>query len=365
MELRHGFTTGTCAAGAARAAALGLTTGLIPDSVEVATPSGITARLEIREKTLKPGEFARCAVRKDAGDDPDVTNGCLIFARVEECQEKGVTIEGGEGVGRVTKPGLRVPPGEAAINPVPRTMIRDAVTEFLGQELMGLKATISVPRGREIAEETFNPRLGILGGISIIGTSGIVRPMSVDALKTSLVCALDVARAMGHETIILVPGNLGEKAFLRRFKVPAEQVVQISNYLGFMLTEAGRKEFSRIILAGHPGKLAKFARGDLDTHSSKSPPAMDIVTQILKDSGLEGPIVEAVKDSSTVEGIIQQLKKRDKLFMMVDVANIIERKARDLLGPGVGTGVVLFDMQMDVIGISRGAADWQKGLRTT
>lgn len=336
----------------------------MPGSVEVVTPSGVAARLEVLEEEFRPGEFVRCAVRKDAGDDPDVTHGCLIVARVEQCQEGGVVINGGKGVGRVTKPGLRMPPGEAAINPVPREMIRASVSEFI-PEGMGLSVTISVPGGEAIAEKTFNPRLGIIGGISIIGTTGIVRPMSQESFKTSLVCALDVAGAMGYETVVLVPGNLGEKAFQKTFKVAPEQVVQIGNYLGFMLIEARKRKFWRIILAGHPGKLAKFIRGDLDTHSMKSPPAMDAVIKILEENGLEKSIIEAVKDSPTVEGIIQQLKKCDKLFMMEHVANIIEEKAKDLLSPDVETGAVLFDMQMRLVAISKGAGDWQKSLQTT
>ncbi|MHC4357798.1 MAG: cobalt-precorrin-5B (C(1))-methyltransferase CbiD [Planctomycetota bacterium] len=368
MNHSYGFTTGTCAAGAAKAAAQALTQtagkGPVPDSVTVPTPSGITATLDILEKEFKAGLFAQCAVRKDAGDDPDVTHGCLIFARVETCPETGVFIYGGEGVGRVTKPGLRIPPGEAAINPVPRKMIRDSVSDFMGRNA-GFKVTISVPEGTQIAEKTFNPRLGILGGISIIGTSGIVRPMSLESHKTSLVCALDVAKAMGHKTIVLVPGNLGENAFKRAFKVPSEQVVQISNYLGFMLTEARKSGFSRILLAGHPGKLAKFLRGDLDTHSMKSSPAMDVVLSVLEENGLEQDVIESVKDSTTVEGIIRGLRRRNHLSMMGDIADRIEDKAKDFLGPAVDTGVVLFDMEMDVISISRGGTDWQKRLRTT
>ncbi len=332
--------------------------------MKVPTPSGITATLEILEKEFKAGSFAQCAVRKDAGDDPDVTHGRLIFARVETCPETGVFIDGGEGVGKVTKPGLRVPPGEAAINPVPRKMIRDSVRDLLRRG-MGFKVTISVPEGAEIAEKTFNPRLGILGGISIIGTSGLVKPMSLESHKTSLVCALDVAKAMGHKTIILVPGNLGESAFLRTFNVPAEQVVQISNYLGFMLTEAKKSGFSRILLAGHPGKLAKFLRGDLDTHSMKSPPAMDVVLSVLEENGLEEAVIESIKESPTVEGIIRGLRERNHLSMMDDLAKRIEDKAREFLGPAVDTGAVLFDMEMDVIGISRGVTDWQESLRTT
>lgn len=363
INLRYGFTTGTCAAGAAKAAAQGLVRGDIPDWVEITTPSGIIARLEILEKRLRPGHFAQCAVRKDAGDDPDITDGCMVFARVELSTERGIVIQGSDGVGRVTRPGLRVPPGEAAINPVPRRMIRDSINGLILQGA-GLEVTISVPDGEEIARQTFNPRLGIVGGISIIGTTGIVRPMSREAQKASLVCALDVARAMGYSTVVLVPGNLGENAFLRNFCVYAEQVVQISNYLGFMLTEAKKRGFREIILAGHPGKLAKFIRGDLDTHSMKSPPAMDVVVGILEEEGVERTLVAAAKNSPTVEGIIQELRGRGMLSVMGNVADRIEGKLQKFLGPAVDTGVVLFDMQMGIVGISKGARNWQKKLPT-
>ncbi len=376
-NLRYGYTTGSCAAGAALAATQGLLTGAIPDRVELPTPSGISLKLEILEKSLGK-DYASCAIRKDAGSDPDVTHGCLVFARItpyypachsERSEESSksnkekILIEGGEGVGRVTKPGLRVSPGQAAINPTPRDMIKCAVAPLL-KEWSGLKVTISVPGGEELAKQTFNPRLGILGGISIIGTSGIVRPMSQEALKDSLTACLDVAKALGYETIVLVPGNLGERACRRHFNLPQEQVVQMGNFLGFMLVEAALRNFSRIILAGHPGKLAKLIRGDLDTHSLKSAPATDIMEKILEEEGLEEETLKTLKDSPTVEGILQGLKLLNKLKLIDCVADRIEFAAETLLHGKVEMGVILFDMELGIAGLSRGARKWQGGLAT-
>jgi len=366
-NLRYGYTTGSCAAGATLAATQGLLTGIIPDRVELLTPSGVSLVLEILEKSLAE-DSASCAVRKDAGSDPDVTHGCLVFAHITPYKEK-ILIDGGEGVGRVTKPGLRVPPGQAAINPVPRDMIQSAAVPLL-KKWSGLKITIPVPGGEELARKTFNPRLGILGGISIIGTTGIVRPMSQEALKDSITACLDVARALGHETTVLVPGNLGERACRRNFKLPQEQVVEMGNFLGFTLVEAAKRGFLRIILAGHPGKLAKLLRGDLDTHSLKSAPAMDIINKILKEEGLEEEALRTLDNSLTVEGILQGLKSRGKLEFMDRVADRIESEAvrviHELPPPQKKTevGVVLFDMELGIAGLSKGAKKWQEGLGT-
>ncbi|MBI5124952.1 MAG: cobalamin biosynthesis protein CbiD [Planctomycetes bacterium] len=380
-NLRYGYTTGSCAAGATLAATQGLLTGIIPDRVELLTPSGVSLRLEILEKSLTE-DSASCAVRKDAGSDPDVTHGCLVFARIaphypschsdpehnegeespQPSKEK-ILIDGGVGVGRVTKPGLRVPPGQAAINPVPRDMIHSAAAPLL-KKWRGLEVTISVPGGEELARKTFNPRLGILGGISIIGTTGIVRPMSQEALKDSITACLDVARALGHETTVLVPGNLGERACRRNFKLPQEQVVEMGNFLGFTLVEAAKRGFRRIILAGHPGKLAKLLRGDLDTHSLKSAPAMDIINKILKEEGLEEEALHTLDNSLTVEGILQGLKSRGKLELMDCVADRIESEAETLLQRKTEMGVILFDMELGIAGLSKGAKKWQEGLGT-
>ena len=220
MSLRSGYTTGSCATAAARAATIGLFQGNIPDEVEINTPIGVTLCVKILDKQLSQ-YTSECSVQKDAGDDPDITHGCKIHARVERNDINTIEIDGGEGVGRITKPGLQVAIGQAAINPVPRRMIEHAVREVVG-EGTGVKIIISVPNGKLLAEKTFNFRLGIVGGISIIGTTGIVRPMSEDAFKHSLLCGLDIARGYGYETVVFVPGNIGERSIHSLTDIPAD-----------------------------------------------------------------------------------------------------------------------------------------------
>lgn len=387
-HLRTGYTTGTCAAAAAKASAIGLLTGTIPDAVEIDTPIGKALKLTILEKGLGRG-FAKCAVKKDAGDDPDVTHGCMVFARVELIPPQppfekggngGIIIEGGDGVGVVTKPGLQIPPGEPAINPVPRRMITDALSECgvskgkysdLNSAIRNpqsafssLRVTISVPNGEEIAKETFNPRLGIIGGISIIGTTGIVKPMSEAAIKASLVLSLDVAKALGLDSVVLVPGNIGERAALQWFRLPREQVVLMSNYVGFMLLEAVKRGFENVLLAGHPGKLAKLIRGDFCTHSSKSKSANDVIINMLNDEKHVGSgIVGKAKQSPTIEGIIELLKKHDSLSIFNTVADKIEDAVSKFTNKRLKTGVILFNMNCEPIGISRGTEYWRKCLQ--
>ncbi|MCF6158503.1 MAG: cobalamin biosynthesis protein CbiD [wastewater metagenome] len=366
MSLRSGYTTGSCAAAAAKAATIGLFQGGIPDDVEITTPIGVKLKLKILDKHLS-GTESSCAVQKDAGDDPDVTNGCKVYAHIKRIDSKTVEIDGGEGVGRVTKPGLQVPVGEAAINPVPRRMIQDVVHEVIGND-RGVKVVISVPDGKVLGERTCNPRLGIIGGISIIGTTGIVRPMSEDAFKTSLLCGLDIARAEGHETVVLVPGSLGERSVLRLANISKEQVVQTSNFIGFMLDEAQKRHFKKIILAGHPGKLAKLLRGDFHTHSAVSKPANDILIGIIHRTSRSKSILNSLKEVSTVEGIIELLQDHNA-SIMEEVAEMIEAKVlaffRDKQPNSViKAGIILFNMKGSVIGISRNAQLWLSTIKT-
>jgi len=384
MTLRSGYTTGSCATAAAKAAAIGLFTGNIPDEVEIDTPAGIKLKLSVYHKQLSADEAA-CAVQKDAGDDPDVTNGCYVHAKVKRNFTQTIEIDGGEGVGRVTKPGLQVPVGHAAINPVPRRMIEGAVKEVIGNNC-GLKIVISVPDGKTLGEKTFNPKLGIIGGISIIGTTGIVRPMSEDAFKTSLLCGLDIAQGIGYETVVLVPGSLGERSILNLFNIPKDQVIQISNFVGFMLTAAGQRNFKRIILAGHPGKLAKLLRGDFQTHSAVSKPANDILIDIIvqkvqyggQESGVRGQktetrlpnaILNHLKEVSTIEGIVELLREYKYLSIMDEVAEKVETKVLEFYRdkqpfPTLEVGVILFDMKGSIIGISNSAQTWLNVTKT-
>ncbi|MCD7843434.1 MAG: cobalt-precorrin-5B (C(1))-methyltransferase CbiD [Clostridiales bacterium] len=268
QRLRCGYTTGTCAAAAARGAAELLLTGVAPNLLRVETPSGVTVEVEVEDARLLES-CARCAVRKDAGDDPDITDGVLVWATVERTEAPGVTIDGGEGVGRVTRPGLDQPPGAAAINSAPRRMITEQLESALRAvgASCGLRAVISIPQGRALAEKTFNPRLGIEGGLSVLGTSGIVRPMSEAALVASIHAELDVHRAEGTLDLLVSPGNYGADFARDVLGLDLSQSVQCSNYIGDTLDYAAAKGFRSLLLVGHLGKLVKCAAGVMNTHS--------------------------------------------------------------------------------------------------
>jgi cobalt-precorrin-5B (C1)-methyltransferase len=342
-ELRRGFTTGSCAAAAAKAAALGAISGVVPSQVEISLPNGRRVSFEVRDGEASGGT-GNCSVVKDAGDDPDVTNALKIVARVTVIKSGTVSIYGGDGVGRATKPGLQVAVGEAGINPVPRAMIRREVEGVLPAGA-GARVVISVPGGEKIAHKTFNPRLGIVGGISILGTTGIVEPKSVEACKSSLVCALDVARAEGFETVCLTPGNIGERGARMLGFLRDDQIVQTSNYVGFMMDEAIRRGFKHIILAGHPGKLAKLVQGHFMTHHSATKSACGVVVQIAREHGLSGRSLEEAVESPTVEGIIQIVKREARMDILNVLAQQIRRAAEDRLRRMADVRVFLFDMQ--------------------
>ncbi|MEE1187630.1 MAG: cobalt-precorrin-5B (C(1))-methyltransferase CbiD, partial [Acutalibacteraceae bacterium] len=282
-QLRCGYTTGTCAALAAEGATQLLLTGTAPKTLSVRTPKGWTVEVvpEVCEKT--EDGTARCAVRKDAGDDPDVTDGMPVVATVSirEPSSEAVVIDGGDGVGRVTKPGLDQPVGNAAINRVPRQMIRDAVLDVC-EELDydpvtkgAVQVVISIPGGEERAKKTFNPKLGVEGGLSVLGTSGIVEPMSEQALKDTIAVELRQAFELQKQAgvprpaVLLTPGNYG-KDFLdaQGWSDLAVPVVKISNYVGDALDAAVSIGFEDILLAGHIGKLVKVAGNIMNTHSS-------------------------------------------------------------------------------------------------
>ncbi|MDD4892138.1 MAG: cobalt-precorrin-5B (C(1))-methyltransferase CbiD, partial [Phycisphaerae bacterium] len=230
MTLRSGITTGTCAAAAAMAATTVLLGQPAPTEVLVALPDGRTIPVPVLYSRADV-QAATAAVRKDAGDDPDVTDGLSIVATVSWALAGDITFAAGEGVGTVTKPGLQVPPGEPAINPVPRVMIRQAVRSLTGRPM---RVEVSIPGGREVAAKTFNPRLGVVGGLSILGTTGIVRPYCVAALRAALRCSLDVAAACGVTAPVLVPGNIGAKAASANFALRDEQVIEVGNEWGYV-----------------------------------------------------------------------------------------------------------------------------------
>ncbi len=360
MKHNHGYTTGSCAAGAAKGAAYGLFQGAIPDTVDLTIPADVKLKLSLIHRRVGK-DFAECAVRKYSGDDPDVTNGCEVYVRVTRSEANGIRFMGGDGVGLVTKPGLQIPQGEPAINPVPRSMIKGSLKEVLGKH-GGLDITVSVPGGKKLAKKTFNGRLGIVDGISIIGTTGIVRPMSLDSFKVSLLCGLDVAKAAGHDSIVLVPGSIGETGFLKHFNISKYQVIQMSNFVGFMLDEAVKRGFSNVIIGGHPGKLAKLIRGDFNTHSSKSKPANDILIKIFKREKISSALINELNDSSTVEGMVEIIKEHNDMQVFDRIADDVQSAADRNISSKAKIGTILFDMRKNIIGVSKGFKDWQRSL---
>ena len=266
-RLRCGYTTGTCAALAAGGAASLLLLGEAPERLSLVTPKGLA--VEAAPEGLRyEGDAAVCGVRKDGGDDADATHGLVVVARVEKSPGPGVRIHGGEGVGRVTKPGLDQPVGAAAINRVPRQMIEAQARAVCAKAgyAGGLEVTLSIPGGQEAAQKTFNPALGVEGGLSILGTSGIVEPMSQQALVDTIALELNQAAALGARGLILTPGNYGEE-FLRQHPLGGAPVVKVSNFIGDALDLAAGHPFRQVLLVGHIGKLVKLAGGVMNTHS--------------------------------------------------------------------------------------------------
>ncbi|MDP1991334.1 MAG: cobalt-precorrin-5B (C(1))-methyltransferase CbiD [Syntrophales bacterium] len=347
--LRTGYTTGSCAAAAAKAAVLLFAEGRVAEHVEIPLPGGERIELPLVYSRLTEGG-AEAAVIKDAGDDPDVTNGALILASVAWNGGEEVDFSAGEGVGTVTKPGLAIPPGEPAINPVPRRMIREAIREITP---LGVRVTIAIPGGAELARKTFNPRIGVLGGLSILGTTGIVRPFSCSAIRETLRCTLSVAAAAGVRAPVFVPGHIGERAARVHFRVVDEQVVEVGNEWGFVLEEALRRPFSTLLIVGHPGKLAKLTAGDWDTHSGRSGSALPIVARMHEEIlGRPAP------PATTVEGLFAALTATDKKTLGDALATAVKKAVGARTEGRLTPAVVLIDLGGRIIGTSGDLKPW-------
>ena len=322
--MRYGFTTGSCAAAAAKAAAYMLLTGREKTKITIETPKGIPYTAQILRICRKEREVS-CAVEKDGGDDPDITTGALICAKVSFPEETGrkaggapeketggktgtgrppeqaqIVIDGGFGVGRVTKPGLDQPVGNAAINHVPREMIEREVLQVCQvlDYYGSLSVEISVPEGEHLAERTFNPRLGIVGGISILGTSGVVEPMSTQAILDTIRVELRQQRALGREDVVISPGNYGLDFLKNTYHYDLDKSVKCSNFIGLSIDMAVEEGFRRLLLAGHIGKLIKVAGGIMNTHSREGDCRMELLTAFAVKCGVAA--VDAAKLLSCV-----------------------------------------------------------------
>lgn len=305
--LRRGWTTGSCAAAASQAAAILLLTGSAPAEIRLLTPGGVTFNLPVEQASLHDGE-AVCVVRKDAGDDPDITNGVLISSAVRRA-DSGIVIDGGSGVGRVTRPGLAEPVGEAAINPGPRAQIKAALGRAAQENGYegGFSVVISVENGEELALQTYNSHLGIIGGISILGTSGIVEPMSEKALVDTICLEMDSLYAAGQRVAFLCPGNYGADFARDTLGLDLERAVKCSNFIGEAFDHAAYRGYPEILLVGHAGKLVKMAAGVMNTHSSVADARQEIFTAHAALCGAPRETLEGLMAAISVDACVELL----------------------------------------------------------
>ncbi|GAB6158364.1 cobalt-precorrin-5B (C(1))-methyltransferase CbiD [Desulfotomaculum varum] len=363
--LRNGFTTGSCAAAAAKAAALALVQGTIARQVTITLPRGGSLTLPVNRVEVGEGS-CRAEVIKDAGDDPDVTHGLAIVAEVCLLKDE-IIVAGGPGVGKVTKPGLAVPVGQAAINPVPRQMIEQEVRQVLGPR-QGARVIISVPGGEAVAAQTMNPRLGIVGGISILGTGGIVRPMSEDAYRRSLVPQIDQAVALGYRQLVLTPGRLGvNKA--EAMGLPTAAVVETSNFIGTMLEECARRPVEAVLLLGHLGKLVKVAAGIFYTLGRAADARREIITAQAALQGAPHHVIVALMNMNTADEAVDILKSAGLTAVFQRLAAAASRRAAGHVQDKLKVGTVMYALSGEIVGYDAAAREiggqlgWRNGLK--
>ena len=350
--LRNGYTTGSCAAAAAQAAAQMLLLGGTVERVALKTPNGTVLQLPILEIKRAPNAVT-CAVQKDSGDDPDITNGMLVFATVSRSLADGVQIDGGVGIGRVTKPGLDQPVGAAAINSVPRKMIEDAVRSVLrtADYAGGVEVLIFAPQGAELAQKTFNPRLGIEGGLSILGTTGIVEPMSEQALVDTIRVCLRQKKANGHTVALLTPGNYGADFIKQTFSLdPNRAAVMTSNFIGDALDICCELSFSGVVLIGHIGKLVKLAGNMMNTHSKYGDCRMELLAAHAAAAGLKSEKAKQLLTCATCDDALrildeEGLRAQTLLSLTQKIGEAIRRRCAGQLK----TGAILFSKEYGLL----------------
>lgn len=352
-QLRCGYTTGTCAALAAAGAAEFLLSGKKPETLSLMTPKGIPVETAPAFLLIKE-ETAVCGVVKDGGDDADVTHGLTIEAHVKKSDRPGIFIDGGEGVGRVTKPGLDQPVGFAAINRVPRRMIEEQVRQVcdkLGYD-GGMEVLICIPGGKEAAQKTFNPMLGVEGGLSILGTSGIVEPMSEQALVDTIAVELRQAAALGAKRLILTPGNYGED-FLREYQIAEDTVpvIKCSNFIGDALDIASTHPFEEVLLVGHIGKLVKLAGGVMNTHSRYADCRTELVCAHAAVCGASPETCLALLQAATTDACIEILDSAQLRVPVLDrLLEAIQQHLEHRVRGKYQIGAVLFSNQYGLLG---------------
>ncbi|MFH1650519.1 MAG: cobalt-precorrin-5B (C(1))-methyltransferase [Chloroflexota bacterium] len=357
-KLRSGYTTGACAAAAARAAAIALLTQAPVKRVRVQLTGDSFADFVINGCTFDH-DRAECSVIKDAGDDPDVTDGAEIRATVSRQDIPGVTVTGGKGVGTVTKPGLEIPVGEPAINPVPRRMIEEAVTGVTAGKLngSGIRVVISVPSGEELARRTLNRRLGIRGGISILGTTGIVIPYSIDAYQASISQALDIAVACGGRRVVVATGRRSEKFAQQELQqLPEECFIQAGDFIGYALEQCAAKEIPRATVWGMTGKISKLAAGHLYTNISDSRVDIGFLADLAVTCGLPEESRDDLKTAVTANHLRRMLPEPCVPRFCDELCRLAAEKCRKHTGGRVAVDCILSDYDGAVLGRSHAGA---------
>ena len=367
--MRYGFTTGSCAAAAAKAAAYMLLAGIQKDEIKIQTPKGLDYIATIQDLKKSEDEVS-CAVMKDGGDDPDVTTGCLIYASVainkqktedETRQRVIINIDGGKGIGRVTKPGLDRPVGEAAINHVPREMIENEVREVCDAvDFNGvIDVIISVPNGEEIAKKTFNEKLGIVGGISIIGTSGVVEPMSSQALLDTIKTFLKQRRAQGYDYVAVSPGNYGTDYMLKTYGYDLDKSVKCSNFIGDTIDMAAELGFKGVLLTGHIGKLVKISGGMMNTHSKEGDCRMELIAAAGIKAGVSQETLLKIFDCVATEEALKLIESENKLDKVMEL--ILEKVMYYLnkrAGDNLDMECIIYSNELGELAKSEGADKW-------
>lgn len=347
--LRRGWTTGTCAAAASKAACAALLSGDFPDPVAVTLPGGQQPAFALA-RWEKGEEWAMAGIVKDAGDDPDVTHGALVMSTVRRGPKgSGITYRAGKGVGTVTRAGLPLPPGEASINPVPRKMIAQAIAEIAGEDA-DFEVEIAVENGEELAKRTLNGRLGILGGISILGTTGIVIPYSCSAWIHSIYRGIDVARAAGLDHVAGSTGSASEAAVQKRHDLPEIALIDMGDFVGGMLKYVRAHPVRRVTIAGGVAKMTKLAQGMLDVHSKRGAADLDALAEVARDAGAQPQLVERIRGANMVAEAFQlavsaRLPLGDKI-----AEKAWETAAAVLADPGIELEILVFDRAGGFVG---------------
>ncbi|MFW5976738.1 MAG: cobalt-precorrin-5B (C(1))-methyltransferase CbiD [Bacillota bacterium] len=343
-KLRKGYTTGSTAAAAARAATLVLFKKKKISSVQIDTPANIKLTLSVEEIKYNQN-MVKAGIRKDGGDDPDITDGIMIYAEVREIKkdfdnQKRIVIKGGKGVGKITRTGLPVPEGEPAINPVPRKMIRKEVNNVL-PDSKKVMVIIEIPQGEELAQKTLNPEVGIKGGLSILGTTGIVEPMSHKAYKDSIKIKLNQVIENDPDKVVLVFGNYGFKK-AQALGYPSSIIVKMSNYVGFMLDRCLEKEINQVVIIGHLGKLVKVAGGIFNTHSKIADCRMEILAAYTASFGVDKKLVNNILQAATTEQAYTLIKEAGYNRVFRKLAERIQERCRKYVKKQLEIKVIIF-----------------------